>query len=247
MKADSALYLLGAIASSVGVAAAPAHLSGLASSSAAGPTVVTNTHWSGAVYNGQGVTNIEASFVIPSISGQSSDDSVAVWVGIDGATSGRCGNTLMQAGLLLYGDGSIRPWYEWWPGEAIQFFDESWDVQAGDNIFMQVQANTTTSGVTYITNQRTGNTLTHQFYSNESPSPLCEVSADWVIETISFGNGNFATLPDFGTITLTGTSATTSRGTVTADDAAIWDMAGYQNNRVNCKHAGSGSVSCTRV
>lgn len=137
-------------------------------------------------------------------------------------------------------------WYEWWPEESIQFFDENWDVQSGDSIFMQVQANTTTTGVTYITNNRTGDTLTHEFYSSESPSPLCEISADWVIEAISFGSGNFATLPDFGTITLTDTSATTNQGTVTADDAAIWDMTGYEDNNVNCKHAGSGSVSCTR-
>lgn len=113
MKANFALHLAGVLANSLAVAAAPAHLTGPARSSAAGTSVVTNTHWSGAVYNGQGVTNIEASFVIPNISGQSSEDSVAVWVGIDGATSGHCGNTLMQAGILLYGDGSIRrKWFE---------------------------------------------------------------------------------------------------------------------------------------
>lgn len=110
---------------------------------------------------------------------------------------------------------------------------------------MKIQANSTTTGVAYVTNNRTGQTLTHEFYSDESPSALCEISADWVIEAISFGN-SFATLPNFGTITLTGTKATTASGTVTADDAAIWDMTGYEDNNVNCRHAGSGSVSCTR-
>lgn len=111
---------------------------------------------------------------------------------------------------------------------------------------MQVQANSTTTGVAYLTNQRTGKTLTHQFYSSESPSPLCEAAADWVIEAISFGS-SFATLPDFGTITLTDTEATVNGRTATADSADIWDMSGYRYNNVNCRHAGSGSVSCTRA
>lgn len=113
MKSNFALGLAGAIANALGAAAAPALMSGPARMAAAGPTVVTNTHWSGAVYNGQGVTDIEATFVIPDISGQSSQDSVAVWVGIDGATSGSCGNTLMQAGILLYGDGGIQRKWCW--------------------------------------------------------------------------------------------------------------------------------------
>lgn len=111
---------------------------------------------------------------------------------------------------------------------------------------MQVQANSTSTGVAYIKNQRTGRTLTHEFDSSESPSPLCEVNAEWIIESISFGNNNFATLPDFGTITLTDTLANTRGGSVTSDDAAIWDMSGYENNNVNCRRAGSGSVACTK-
>lgn len=109
MKFNNLFNLAGAICSALGVAAAPArHSAGAGHSSAAGQSVVYNTHWSGAVWSGQGAYNVQGSFVIPDVSGQSSDDSVAIWVGIDGATSGRCGNTLMQAGILVYGDGSIR-------------------------------------------------------------------------------------------------------------------------------------------
>lgn len=137
-------------------------------------------------------------------------------------------------------------WYEWWPEESIQYFNENWDVAAGDNIFMQITANSTTSGVAILTNQRTNQSLTHHFTPRESPGALCEVYADWIVEAISFGN-SFATLPDFGTITFTDTLANTASGTVTADSGDIINMSGYQNNNVNCKHAGSGSVSCTRV
>ncbi|OAA68966.1 Concanavalin A-like lectin/glucanase [Cordyceps fumosorosea ARSEF 2679] len=235
MKFNSALAVAGAIANSVGVAAHPS-----------GASTVTNTHWSGAVLSSQGVTNVQGSVVVPNISGQSSDDSVAIWVGIDGAGGGTCGNTLMQAGLLVYGDGTIKPWYEWWQHEEIQFFNQDWDVQAGDTVFMQVQANSTLTGVTYLTNQRTGQTLTHQFESSESPGALCEAYADWVVEAISFETNNYATLPAFGTITITDTQATTNGGSATADSAEIWNMGGWENNVVNCKHAGSGAVSCTR-
>lgn len=101
MKFSSVFTLAGAIINALGVAAAPAR------SAASGPNVVYNTHWSGAVLNSRGVTNVQGSFVIPRISGQPSQESVAVWVGIDGTGGGNCGNTLMQAGILLYGDGSI--------------------------------------------------------------------------------------------------------------------------------------------
>lgn len=110
MKFNNLFSLAGAIASAVGVGAVPApapHGKPAGRSSAAGQSVIYNTHWSGAVLNAQGAYNVQGSFKIPEISGQSSQDSVAIWVGIDGAGSGRCGNTLMQAGILLYGDGSI--------------------------------------------------------------------------------------------------------------------------------------------
>lgn len=102
MKIDLALVLAGALANYLGVVAAPAYLSPSESGD------LTNTHWSGAVLNTTGVTNVQGSFVIPKVSGQSSQDSVAVWVGIDGVSGGNCGNTLMQAGILIYGDGTIR-------------------------------------------------------------------------------------------------------------------------------------------
>lgn len=111
---------------------------------------------------------------------------------------------------------------------------------------MQVTANSTSSGTAILTNQRTGQSLTHQFTPDESPGDLCEVHGEWIVEAISFGN-SFATLPQFGTVTFTDTQASTSQGTSTADDGQIIDMAGYQNNNVNCRHAGSGSVSCTRA
>lgn len=122
MKFNSLLNLAGAIACAVGVGAAPAPAPAPVpapsvrgkphgSSSAAGQNVIYNTHWSGAVWNGQGVYNVQGSFVIPEVSGQNSQESVAIWVGIDGAGSGQCGNTLMQAGILLYGDGSIAREY----------------------------------------------------------------------------------------------------------------------------------------
>lgn len=111
---------------------------------------------------------------------------------------------------------------------------------------MKVTADSTSSGVATLTNQRTGQSLTHQFTPSESPGDLCEVHGEWIVEAISFGN-SFATLPQFGTITFTDTLANTSQGTATADNGQIINMAGYQDNNVNCQHAGSGSVSCTRA
>lgn len=108
MKSTFALALAGAVANLWGVTAAPGRSPLRGSSAALGASTLTNTHWSGSLLSGQGITNVEGSFVIPNVSGQDPNDSVAVWVGIDGAGGGNCGNTLMQAGILIYGDGTIR-------------------------------------------------------------------------------------------------------------------------------------------
>lgn len=108
MKSTVALALAGAIANLWGVTAAPSRSSQRGSSGAMGASTTTNTHWSGSLLSGQGITNVQGSVVVPNVSGQDPNDSVAIWVGIDGAGGGNCGNTLMQAGILVYGDGTIR-------------------------------------------------------------------------------------------------------------------------------------------
>ncbi|KAK6220571.1 hypothetical protein LQW54_002016 [Pestalotiopsis sp. IQ-011] len=198
-----------------------------------------STNWAGAVLIGTGYTSVTAEIVVPTPetpSGGSSrtEYAASAWVGID---------SFPETGVDFYVEGSevaFDAWYEWYPDYAYDFSGIT--IAAGDTIKMTVTATSKSAGTAVIENVTKGTTVTHSF-SGETDT-LCETNAEWIVEDFSSGN-SLVPFADFGTVTFTDASATTSSGTVGVSDATIIDI--KQSNEVltECSTSGSSTVICT--
>ncbi|KAI0594912.1 putative aspergillopepsin [Biscogniauxia sp. FL1348] len=201
-----------------------------------------SSNWAGAVLIGTGYTTVTGTIVVPTPkapSGGSSSTtySGSAWVGIDGDT---CSTAILQTGV----DFSIRgssvsfdAWYEWYPDYAYDFSGIS--ISAGDTVTFTVTASSKKAGTATITNESTGQTVSHSF-SGES-NQLCEYNAEWIVEDYESG-GSLVSFADFGTVTFTGASVNGGTG---VSGATIIDL--KQNNKVltSCSTSGSSSVTCS--
>ena len=216
------------------------------------PTNNTNTdyssNWAGAVLIGSGYKSVTATIVVPTPktpSGGSSRTQYAAsaWVGLDGDT---CQSAILQTGVDFYVQGSsvsFDAWYEWYPDYAYTF--SGFSISAGDSITMTAAATSTTAGKVTLVNNTKKKTVTHSF-SSESAA-LCETNAEWIVEDFEEGSG-MVPFANFGTVTFTGASVTTTSGsTIGVSGADIMDI--RQNNVVytSCSTSGSNSVTCSYV
>jgi len=182
-----------------------------------------SSNWSGAVLSSGAGTykSVTASFVVPTPktpSGGSGSYSASAWVGIDGDT---CGSAILQTGVDFTVDGgsvSYDAWYEWYPDYAYDF--SGIPISAGNTIKLTVTASSTKAGSAVIENVTTGKTVTK---SITSTSALCEQDAEWIVEDYEEGS-SLVPLANFGTVTFTGASASTSSGTVGPSGATIIDL-----------------------
>lgn len=81
-------------------------------------------------------------------------------------------------------------------------------------------ASSTTSGTAVIENLTTGKTVSESITSS---SALCEQDAEWIVEDYEEGDSLVA-FADFGTVTFTDASATTSSGSVGPSGATLIDI-----------------------
>jgi Peptidase A4 family len=185
------------------------------------------TNWAGAFLDTTDVTSVTGTFTVPTPSIPSGGDSSTdycgcAWVGIDGI-SNFCSGGLMQAGVnwcIENGETSYQAWYEWYPAEAQQYWDDI-SVSAGDVITVSVTASSTTGGSTTLENTSNGESVTYT-WSGESPA-LCEVTAEWIVEDFSVSDSLVA-FADYGSVTFTGNSAVVGGSTVGLDNAYLADM-----------------------
>lgn len=193
-------------------------------------------NWAGAVSIGKGYNQVQGSIIVPSVSG-SNGAAASAWVGIDGDT---CQTAILQTGISFYADGTYDAWYEWIPDYSYSF--SNFDVSEGDEIFMEVDASSKTSGVATLENKTTGQKVTHSF--TNPPSTLCETNAEWIVEAFQEG-GSQVVLADFGSVTFTDASASGSAGTITPAGADILDISPDQGQTVytDCSISG-GEVTC---
>lgn len=181
----------------------------------------TSRTWAGAVQEGPAGTGwdfVQGSVVVPSFSGGSSDESVDIWVGIDGND---CSTAILQTGIVAYGDGTFWVWTEWWQYDMMDYSGDL-PLQAGDQLRFTVHATSTTSGTTTIENLTNGQSVSHTFTS-ETAYPLCETDAEWIIEDWQ-QNGQPVPLINWGTIEFSDTTAKNSDSQVTANGSEIIDM-----------------------
>jgi len=172
-----------------------------------------STNWSGYAVTAasDSVTSAAGSWIVPTVTGTSSGQYAAFWVGIDGASS----STVEQTGVLAVTTRSgfrgttttYYAWYEFYPSESIIQITKANSgapatVKPGDTISASV---TYVSGTTF-TLSITDATQGWTFSITGSQSGATESSAEWIVEAPS---SNFGVLPlaNFGTVAFTGCTA----------------------------------------
>ncbi|KAF2439903.1 hypothetical protein P171DRAFT_500727 [Karstenula rhodostoma CBS 690.94] len=204
-----------------------------------------SSNWAGAVLIGSGYKSVTGTITVPTpkkpSSGSSSTQYAAsAWVGIDGDT---CASAILQTGVDFYIKGStisFDAWYEWYPDYAYDFTGIT--VKAGDQIKMTVTATSTSAGSAVIQNLTTGKTVTKTF-SGET-NKLCQTNAEWIVEDFSSGN-SLVPFANFGTVTFTGASVSTSSGTTGVSGSEILDIKQGSTVYTSCSTSGSSTVTCS--
>ncbi|KAJ3828084.1 peptidase A4 family-domain-containing protein [Lentinula raphanica] len=193
------------------------HMSGNGSSESYGGKGVTHDeyseNWSGVIIesppSGQNFTSVTGTFVVPTPSG--SDGSASAWVGIDGDTASQ---SILQAGVdftIKGGKVSYDSWYEWYPNYAYDF--SNFAISAGNTITINILSNNSTHGSVTLINKNTGKSVTQILSAPSSSAALKGQNAEWIVEDYEQG-GNLVTFANFGTVTFTNASASTSSKTL---------------------------------
>ncbi|KAI1787358.1 aspergillopepsin [Ganoderma leucocontextum] len=203
-------------------------------------------NWSGAVLSESTATyqSVTGTFVVPTPqepSGDSGAHYASAWVGIDGAT---CSTAILQTGVDFNVDGttvSYDAWYEWYPDYAYDFSGITFS--AGDSVTVTVTATSTTGGTAEITNESTGETVSHTFSGQPA---LCEYDAEWIVEDFSSTDG-LVPFADFGNVTFTGASAGTVGGTTVGPSGAELIDIMQDDQVLTSVSTGSNSVTVSYV
>lgn len=171
-------------------------------------------NWAGTLADGTAVTKVAGVITIPKYSGGVKKQAISAWVGIDGGPNCPDPNGIWQAGFDFHANGYIKPWYEWYPRYTSTL--TGFAVSPGDQVRVTIEATSATAGSTTFENLTTGKSATAQSTAPKPTNGLCETSADWIIEDYSDGGGNEVPTFNFGTISITNTSAVVNGKTVNA-------------------------------
>jgi hypothetical protein len=190
---------------------------------------VASLNWSGYADSGATFSAVTANWIVPTVTCTQGDSAYSThWIGIDGNASPTVEQVGTEADCLANTEGVISPsydaWFEMFGDDAVnQGFEEELSpgtnpVSPGDSISASVSAVGSEWTLTIIdsSSSHTGWTFsTSIFFSGAAQS-----SAEWVIErpelcTIFGGLGaqcSPAPLADFGSVTFSNATATTTGG-----------------------------------
>ncbi|KUJ23601.1 uncharacterized protein LY89DRAFT_680327 [Mollisia scopiformis] len=199
-----------------------------------------DSNWAGSVVTTSGVKSVTGTFTVPT---PKSAGSGSAWVGIDGDS---CQTAILQTGIDWTKSGSsitYDAWYEWYPDYAYDFSGIT--IHAGDTITVTVKATSKTGGTATVDNVTTGKTVTHTFSNEGSEGSLCETDAEWIVEDFESGS-SLVSFANFGTVSFTGATATTSSGTVSGGSGTILDIEQDNDVLTSCSASGT-SVKCSYV
>jgi hypothetical protein len=171
---------------------------------------VTSTNWGGyAVQSASKFTNVEGSWVEPSVTCSSSTHQYAAfWVGIDGYSS----DSVEQLGTDSDCDGRNKPsyygWYEMYPAGSVDLSTSEYPVKAGDTLTASVSVSGTSFTLAISSSEG------WKFSIVKSGSGLAQSSAEWIAESpeICSFRCTLAQLADFGTMNFTSAEAAVSGG-----------------------------------
>ena len=178
-----------------------------------------------------------------------------MWVGIDGFTCPSrallqtgvqlnfVDDTVSYNGKFIYLRGSLiaillLAWYEWFPAETIYF--DNMIINSGDEVRLTVVATSTTTGRASVENLTNKQTVEHEL---SSKYPLCQESAEWIVEDFSFGNNTLVPFNDFGTVTFKDAFARTAGGKTSTPDGAIIALIAQDNTPITSVHEGPLGVT----
>jgi hypothetical protein len=205
---------------------------GTATTTAATLTVTVapqeSSNWSGYADTGATFSAVSATWTVPTVncSGGGTTYS-AQWTGIDGDTSA----TVEQDGTSADcsdGVASYNAWYEMYGDSAVNSGDElelTNPVSAGDVITASVSVN----GSSWKLSLLDDNGTKWSFSTTVNFSGAAQSSAEWVVERpeVCSRTCSLTTLADFGSVTFSGASATSSTitaGPISAYADALIDM-----------------------
>ncbi|KAK7549482.1 peptidase A4 family-domain-containing protein [Phyllosticta citricarpa] len=188
-----------------------------------------SSNWAGAVIEeppSGTFTAVSGKFTVPTPgvpSGSIGAGDASAWVGIDGDTYG---NAILQTGVDFYatssGSYSFDAWYEWYPDYAYNF--NGIDISAGDVITVSVESSSSSAGTAVVENETTGQRVSKSLTAPESSATLGGQNAEWIVEDFE-SNGSLVSFADFGSVTFTdATASTSSGGSYGPSDGSIFDI-----------------------
>ncbi len=192
------------------------------------PADYSSSNWSGYFAHGGSYTQVSASWVVPSPTGNGSSTSAdATWIGIGGITT----SDLIQIGtddtVSANGQVTSAAFYEMLPDSAITI--SSMHISSGDTIQAAVNQTTTGEWNLSITDTTSNQTFSMNVAYNSSLS-----SAEWIEEDPSDTQGNLLPLDNFGTVDFTQASTLDSNvaQNLTESKAYSIDMVNSSNQTV---------------
>lgn len=157
---------------------------------------VKSNNWAGYVDRGRTFSIVRTTWKQPKVTCTSADAIAALWVGLDGYTSG----TVEQDGTLAYCHNGQPTYYTWWemyPHNTVQLMHAS--VRPGDKVTSSVVRKGTSYTLKVVDHTRPGNSFTRH-----TVCAVCkDSSAEWIVERPSGPSGLYP-LARFGHVAFFG-------------------------------------------
>ncbi|KAL1977619.1 hypothetical protein VTN31DRAFT_478 [Thermomyces dupontii] len=183
---------------------------------------------------------------LPNDNSGKSSASPSAWVGIDGSTHTKA---ILQTGIDFTVDASgaveYNAWYEWYPEYAYDWI--GFEIRAGDELEMSVEATSPSTGTAVIRNLSTGKHVSKTLSAPQPDATLAGQNAEWIVEKYLY-NGEPVHLANFGRVRFTDLRAETSgAGVLNAAGAEMVLL--VQNNHIvgNATSPGPTELEVTYV
>ncbi|KAF1965902.1 concanavalin A-like lectin/glucanase [Bimuria novae-zelandiae CBS 107.79] len=191
--------------------------------------------------SGSAFKSVTGTFTVPE--DLTGDNRLSVWVGI--------GDSLTQTYVLGGGvsfNKTLSTWSGFFPGTSVDT-TAAVPASSGDNVTVTVNIETGAGGSVTIENLTQNKKTTQEVSApgNADPSALTALVADWWVQAYQVIPGELVKVPNFGTITFTGVSATTHNGTnVPVSGAGAYEIQGSSGEMWSNTTISSSGISVRR-
>jgi hypothetical protein len=189
---------------------------------------------------GESFTSVTGTFTVPNLSGNSR---LSIWLGI--------GDTLQQTYVIGGGityNRTLSSFAAFFPEAAIDTTSQV-PVRASDSITVTVSLTSPNTGTVVIENKTQNKRVSQTVAApaTADPSALTAQAADWWVQGYQVVEGELLTTPNFGTVTFTAVSATTSSGKkVDATGAGAYELQGTSGQMYSKTTISGNSIAVRR-